>query len=93
MPDKAYTFPQFAAVMRVLSCNPRGAAAKLKPEGGVFKIQYDPGDILHLMFFRAGQPYAVAVCKEVKKEVGEWCIYYTGVKWLIDQEPDRKESE
>lgn len=86
-PNKAFNYPQFAAVMRVLCCTPRGAAARLKPEG-VFKIFYDPGEIAHLMFFREGQPYATALCTKVERVSGIWNVHYTGIKWLSDEEPE-----
>jgi hypothetical protein len=86
-PNKAFVYPQFAAVMRVLCCNPRGMAARLKPEG-VFKIFYDPGEIAHLMFFREGVPYAVAVCTKVERVGGTWSVHYTGLKWLTEEEPE-----
>jgi hypothetical protein len=73
--------PPQSAVMRVLYVTLRGVA-NVRAEGGKVRLQFDPGPLANVLFFRAGSPVALALCQSAVREHCDWVVEYSNVQWL-----------
>lgn len=87
--ENNFSLPVHAVAMRVIYYTIRGVA-KVKKDGGTFKMPSDPGDVQHVLFMRHGEPTALAICAGVQKKLGEWRVTYEKVLWLTENQKHGK---
>lgn len=73
--------PLDAVLMPVIYYKLRGRKHLWK-DTGQFRMRLDPGKAQYVLFFKEGLPVALAVCKGVTRELGDWIVEYANVREL-----------